>query len=110
MGEGIHLSHGDRLILIKTARQALDKAGFERVPIMAGTGAGSTKETVELCQEAAGAGADFAIAIASGYFAGVLAGNPKALKAFWTEIATKSPIPVLIYNCESVPPMLQIQY
>ena len=100
MGEAIHLSHEERLVLIKAARQALDNVGFEHVPIMAGTGAGSTRETVELCKEAAEAGADYAIAIASGYFAGTLARNRKALKEFWAEISAKSPIPILIYNCE----------
>lgn len=99
MGEAIHLSHQERASLIKAGRAALDHAGFVDVPIIAGTGAGSTRETVELCVEAAQAGADYTIVIASGYFAGVLAGNKKALKAFWQEVSTKSPIPVIIYNC-----------
>lgn len=98
MGEAIHLSHAERTTLIKTARRALDEAGYTDVPIIAGTGAGSTRETIELSHEAAEAGADYAIVIASGYFAGAL--NPKALKAFFTEVAEKSPIPVIIYNCE----------
>ncbi|OJT08184.1 L-threo-3-deoxy-hexylosonate aldolase [Trametes pubescens] len=98
MGEAHHLSHAERATLIKTARQALDEAGFTSVPIIAGTGAGSTRETVELSVEAAAAGADYTIVICSGYFAGALAGNRKALKAFWTEVAEKSPIPVIIYN------------
>ncbi len=100
MGEAHHLSHAERATLIKTARQALDEAGFTSVPIIAGTGAGGTRETVELSVEAAAAGADYTIVICSGYFAGALAGNRKALKAFWTEVAEKSPIPVIIYNCE----------
>jgi len=45
--------------------------------------------------------ADYAIVIANGYFAGVLANNRLALKAFWVEVAEKSPIPVMIYNCAS---------
>ncbi|KAI0915686.1 hypothetical protein AcV5_003539 [Taiwanofungus camphoratus] len=98
MGEGVHLTHSERTALITATRNALDEAGFQQVPIIAGTGTGSTRESVELCKEAAEAGADYAIVIASGYFAGVLTGNKKALKAFWTEIADKSPIPVLIYN------------
>ncbi len=99
MGEAHHLSHSERITLIKAARQALDKAGLVSVPIVAGTGAGSTRETIELCKEAAEAGADYTIVIISGYFAGALANNRKALKAFWTEVAAKSPIPVIIYNC-----------
>jgi 4-hydroxy-2-oxoglutarate aldolase len=110
MGEAIHLSHEERIVLIKVARKALDDAGYDHVPIIAGTGAGSTRETIELCQAAAKAGADYTIVIASGYFAGLLAGNKKALKAFWTEIAAKSPIPVLVYNCDFVQLTLQSRY
>ncbi|PFH54284.1 hypothetical protein AMATHDRAFT_170014 [Amanita thiersii Skay4041] len=98
MGEAIHLSQTERILLIQAARRALDKSGHETIPIIAGTGAGSTRETLELTKQAANAGADYAIVIASGYFAGVLAGNRPALKAFWREISEKSPIPVMIYN------------
>lgn len=101
MGEAIHLSHVERTTLIKAARKALDDAGYKSIPVIAGTGAGSTRETIELCKEAADAEADYVIVIISGYFAGVLAGHRKALKAFWAEVSTKSPIPVIIYNCES---------
>ncbi|KAH0830754.1 hypothetical protein J3R83DRAFT_2233 [Lanmaoa asiatica] len=98
MGEAIHLSHAERSTLIKIARKVLDNAGLDRVPIISGIGAGSTRECIELANEAADAGADYTIAICSGYFAGALAGNKKALRAFWTEISQKSPIPVIIYN------------
>ncbi|KAF9052869.1 hypothetical protein BJ165DRAFT_1413243 [Panaeolus papilionaceus] len=98
MGEAIHLSHSERIKLIHAARRALDSAGLTHVPIIAGTGAGSTKETIELTYEAATAGADYSIVITSGYFAGALAGNRAALKAFFVEVAEKSPIPVIIYN------------
>ncbi|KAI0046158.1 dihydrodipicolinate synthetase [Auriscalpium vulgare] len=98
MGEALHLSHSERQTLIQSARRALDGAGLTRVPIIAGTGAGSTRETVELSKEAAAAGADSVIVITSGYFAGVLATHRPALKAFFTEVAEKSPVPVLIYN------------
>ena len=99
MGEGLHLSHSERVALIKATREALDDAGFTDVPIVIGTGAGSTRETIQLSKEAAEAGADYVIVIAPGYFAGALAGNKKALKAFFAEVAEKSPIPVIVYNC-----------
>jgi len=98
MGEALHLTHSERVTLIKATRAALDEAGLTQIPIIAGTGTGSTRETVELTKEAAAAGADYSIVIASGYYAGALAGDKKALKAFWTEVSEKSPIPVLIYN------------
>ncbi|THU88418.1 dihydrodipicolinate synthetase [Dendrothele bispora CBS 962.96] len=98
MGEALHLSRAERVKLIQAGRKALDSAGLLDLPLIAGTGAGSTRETLELTNEAAAAGADYALVIASGYFAGVLAGNKAALKAFWTEVSEKSPIPVMIYN------------
>lgn len=98
MGEAIHLSHEERVILIKTARKALDHVGLLSVPIIAGIGAGSTRESIDLAHEAAAAGADYGIVITSGYFAGALAGNKAALKAFFQEVSSKSPIPVMIYN------------
>ncbi|KAF5330916.1 hypothetical protein D9619_005439 [Psilocybe cf. subviscida] len=98
MGEAIHLSHSERVKLIHAARKTLDNAGLTQVPLIVGTGAGSTRETIELTNEAATAGADYAIVIASGYFAGALANNRAALKAFFVEVAQKSPIPVMIYN------------
>jgi hypothetical protein len=101
MGEAIHLSHAERVTLIQLARKSLDNAGLHEVPIIAGTGAGSTRETIELTKEAAAAGADYVLVIASGYFAGALAGNREALKAYWAEVSEKSPVPVMIYCCES---------
>ncbi|KAI0748110.1 dihydrodipicolinate synthetase [Daedaleopsis nitida] len=98
MGEAHHLSHQERVELIKTTRWTLDDAGYKNVPIISGTGTGSTRETIELSQEAAAAGADYAIVICSGYFAGALANNKKALKAFWADVSEKSPIPIMIYN------------
>ncbi|KAG6917959.1 hypothetical protein DXG01_017143 [Tephrocybe rancida] len=96
MGEASHLSHAERLKLIHAARKALDGAGFPDFPVIVGTGAGSTRETIELGNEAAAAGADHAIVITSGYFAGAL--TRAALKAFFVEVAQKCPIPVIIYN------------
>jgi L-threo-3-deoxy-hexylosonate aldolase len=102
MGEAIHLSHAERVTLIQSARKTLDELDLVHMPVIAGTGAGSTRETLELSKEAAGAGADYVLVIASGYFASALAANREALKSYWTEVAQKSPVPVMIYNCEVV--------
>jgi 4-hydroxy-2-oxoglutarate aldolase len=100
MGEALHLSHAERIEILKATRMVLDREGFTNVPIIIGTGAGSTRETIELSKEAAAAGADCVIVIASGYFSGILASHRPALKAFWSEVSDKSPIPVIIYNCK----------
>lgn len=99
MGEAHHLLHDERVTLIKATRTALDDAGFNDIPIISGSGAGSTRETIQISKEAAEAGADYVIVICSGYFAGALANNRKALKAFWSDVAEQSPLPVIIYNC-----------
>jgi len=98
MGEAIHLSHTERAALIRAARKALDLANLTAVPIIAGTGAGSTRETLDLTEQAAASGADYVLVIASGYFSGILANNKTALRNFWKEVSEKSPIPVMIYN------------
>lgn len=69
------------------------------VPIIVGAGGGSTRETIALCEEVGAAGADAAIVITPGYFAGVLANHRPALREYFTEVAGKSPVPILIYNC-----------
>jgi 4-hydroxy-2-oxoglutarate aldolase len=63
------------------------------------SGVGSTKGSIQLCKEAAQAGADYAIVIPSGYYAGAL--NREALKKYFVDVAEASPLPVMIYNCES---------
>jgi L-threo-3-deoxy-hexylosonate aldolase len=103
MGEANHLSNEERLQVIKAARIALDDAGYTSVPIVAGTGLGSTKETLKLTIEAAKVGADYAIVIPSGYFAGAIANDRAGLKRFFKDIAEASPIPVIVYNCTYIP-------
>lgn len=104
MGEAHHLSHAERITLVQAARKALDDSGHHKVPIIMGTGGGSTRETIQLSKEAAAAGADYTIVILSGYFAGALAGNKKALKTFWKDVSAASPLPVIVYNCQSILP------
>ena len=95
------------------AREALDAdPALADIPLVVGTGACSTRETIELTKEAAERGANYAMVIApgafrssppaqsdaedalsvAGYFAGAL-GKP-ALKQFFVDVAEASPIPV----------------
>ncbi|KAJ7077304.1 putative dihydrodipicolinate synthase [Mycena belliarum] len=97
-GEASHLSDSERSAVIRASRKALDESGFTHIPIMAGTGTGSAKETVRLCVEARDAGADYAIVIPPGYFAFAMGRDTAALKAFFTQVLDASPLPVMIYN------------
>lgn len=97
-GEAINLSRPERKAVIKAGREALDEAKLSNIPIIAGTGAGSAHETVELCQDAKEAGADAVIVIINGYFSFALGKNTSAHKQFFEEVIKKSPLPVVIYN------------
>lgn len=61
--EAQHLSHTERSDAIRSTRRILDDAGFTRTLVIAGTGAQSVRETVELCKEAADAGAKYALVL-----------------------------------------------
>jgi L-threo-3-deoxy-hexylosonate aldolase len=81
--------------LIVAGRSALNEINLVTVPIVAGIGAASTRESIQLAKEAASAGADFAIAIPPGYYAGpLIADNMAALRNYFLDIAEASPIPV----------------
>jgi len=85
----------ERTSLIVAGRAALDEINLNTVPIVAGIGAASTRESIQLAKDAAAAGADFAIAIPPGYYAGpLIAENMVALRTYFLDIAEASPIPV----------------
>ncbi|KZV63512.1 putative dihydrodipicolinate synthase [Peniophora sp. CONT] len=102
MGEAVHLDHEERAALIRTARRALDDAGLQQVPILAGAGQASTRETIKLAKEAAAAGADHVIVVPGGYYAGALKSDSSTLKQFYVDVAAASPIPVMLYNFPAV--------
>ncbi|KAI8182364.1 MFS transporter prlL [Colletotrichum sp. SAR 10_75] len=103
-GEAPHLSAEERTQLIKTARASLDEGGLQHVPIVAGIGAPSTRETIELAKKAETAGADYAMVLPPGYYGGQL-GSPAgrlALTKFFIDVAEASPLPVVLYNFPAV--------
>ncbi|KAJ5272918.1 hypothetical protein N7478_008043 [Penicillium angulare] len=102
MGEAVHLNQEERKRLIHAARQALNDIDLHDVPIVAGTGAASTRESIELCKDAADAGADYVMVIPPGYYSGALISNTKATEKFFTDIAQASPVPVIVYNFPAV--------
>lgn len=95
-GEAVHLSHKERNLITSTTRKALDNAGFGYMPLIVGCGAQSTRETIELCEEAASAGGDFALVLPPAYYQGLF--SKQTVMEFFRDVATASPIPILIYN------------
>ncbi|KAM3088396.1 hypothetical protein ACMFMG_000040 [Clarireedia jacksonii] len=95
-GEAVHLTHSERAIITSTTRRALDEAGKEFMPLIVGCGTQSVKETVELCQEAASSGGDYALILPPSYY-GSLLSKASVLK-FFSDVADSSPLPLIIYN------------
>ncbi|KAJ4409004.1 hypothetical protein N0V91_002818 [Didymella pomorum] len=95
-GEAVHLSHKERNLITSTTRQALDAAGFQNMPVIVGCGVQSTRECIELCQEAASAGGDYALVLPPAYYQGLF--SKDTVKEFFRDVADASPIPILIYN------------
>jgi 4-hydroxy-2-oxoglutarate aldolase len=95
-GEAVHLSHKERNLITSVTRKALDDAGFGHMPVIVGCGVQSTRECIELCEEAAAAGGDYALVLPPAYYQGLF--SKETVKEFFQDVATASPIPILIYN------------
>lgn len=95
-GEAVHLTHDERKQVTMATRKSLDGAGYTNFPIIVGCGTQSTRETVELCQEAQAAGGDYALLLPPSYYKPSY--SQTALLDYFRDVASTSPIPVLIYN------------
>ena len=67
---------------------------------MAGCGAHSTAQVLELINDAAEAGADYALVLPPAYFG--KATTMGVVSRFYDEVAAKSPVPIVIYNFPGV--------
>lgn len=89
-GEGYILDHEEKLRVVEAAVEACG----HRVPVYAGTGCVSTRETVALSQEAERLGADV-LSVVCPYFA---AASEQELYTHFKAVAEAVSIPVLLYN------------
>jgi len=97
MGEAFHLTFAERNEIVAAARKALDSdPALSAVPLIAGCGANTTRETIALCKEAAKGGADYVMVITPSYFIGAL--DRESVRDFFVEVAEASPIPLILYN------------
>jgi 4-hydroxy-2-oxoglutarate aldolase len=95
-GEAVHLDHAERSLITRVTREALDKAGKQHLPVIVGCGAQSTRETIQLCREAAEAGGSFAMILPPAYYGGLL--TVDLIKEHFLAVADASPVPLLVYN------------
>ena len=91
-GEFRSLSISESMEVLKTV---VKTASPDKV-IMAGTGAESTSVSIELCHQAAEAGAHYGSLITPYFFAKKM--SDSVLIDHFTRVADQSPIPVLLYN------------
>ncbi len=91
-GEYVLLSQREKLQVLEAARKAIPSSKL----MIAGTGAESTKQTIDLTRQAASIGADMAIVVTPCYYKGQM--TSAVFKTHYLSVAEASPIPVLIYN------------
>lgn len=90
--ETVYLTEEEKLKLIELTVKHRKQGRI----IMVGTGMESTQATIDLTNKAADLGADCALIITPFYYGGKM--NDEALINFYTEVADRVKIPVLIYN------------
>ncbi|KAK0624782.1 hypothetical protein B0T17DRAFT_252566 [Bombardia bombarda] len=99
-GEAVHLTREERHAVIKAVADIVRRDVIPHsqapFPIIAGCGAQSVKETIELCQDAKEAGATHALVLPPGYYAGII--TKDQIVQYFLDVATASPVPILIYN------------
>lgn len=106
-GEAVHLSRSERSDLVSSVRRGLDKAGFSDYPLMAGVLTnGELEDTLQWLEDYAKAGAQWGLVLTPGYFGPAV--PQQGLVEWYTLIADRSPIPILVYNYPGVTNGVQV--
>ncbi|KAI0402098.1 aldolase [Xylaria palmicola] len=106
-GEPIHVTAGERNKVISATRKALDAAGHKDYPLIAGVVSQQFEEAVEQLHQAKRAGAQWGVCLVPGYFA--VATSQQGIIDWFTAIADKSPMPILIYDYPVVTNNIKVQ-
>jgi len=91
-GELVMLDNDEKKKVYDTARKAIPGNKL----MIAGTGAQSTVETIKVSRIASDSGADAVLVLSPSYYKGQM--TQEALVRFYSDVAEKSPVPVIIYN------------
>jgi 4-hydroxy-2-oxoglutarate aldolase len=93
-------SNGEFVLLTPGEKEELMRFVCSRAkgkkPVIAGTGAESTSETMRLNEKAAEAGTDAVLIVTPNYYKGEM--TDPVLARFYTDVADVSPLPVILYN------------
>lgn len=99
-GEAAAVTPQEKSKLISLARSVAQELGRPEVAITCGTYGGCTRAIIEDTRMAAEAGADFALVLVPSFFHFAL--DQDAIIGFFQEVASASPIPIVIYNFPGV--------
>lgn len=100
-GEAVHLTDEERQLVLRTARKAIDESG-SKAKLVAGCSKESVRDSIKLTKEAAECGAEFALILPPSYFLAWTPNRSDVIYSFYTKVADKSPIPIIIYNFPGV--------
>jgi dihydrodipicolinate synthase/N-acetylneuraminate lyase len=95
-GEAVHLDHDERMVITRATRTAISRSANPGLPLIVGCGAQSTRETIQLCLDAAQSGGSHVMILPPAYYGGLL--TIDLLRQHFIAVADASPLPVMIYN------------
>ena len=90
------LTRDERAALLRLARKSVP----DNYPIIAGVGGHSTKQVLEYISDAHAAGANFVLVLPCAYFGKQT--TPAVVENFYHQVASTSPLPIIIYNFPAV--------
>ncbi|KAK2877037.1 hypothetical protein FQN49_001463 [Arthroderma sp. PD_2] len=99
-GEAVHLSRAERALVTQHTRSALDEAGFKHTLVISGATDQGVRGTIEICREAAEAGAEYILLISPSYYRAAM--DQSTLFEYFTKVADGSPLPIILYNFPGV--------
>ena len=90
------LTREERRALLETVRKSVPP----QYPIIAGVGGHSTAQVLEYITDAYNAGANYALVLPAAYFGKQT--TPAVVRRFFKQVASASPLPIIIYNFPAV--------
>jgi len=100
-GEAIHLTEEERQLVLRTARKAIDESST-KAKLLAGCSLDSVVGTLNLIEQAAKSGAEYALVLPPSYYLSWTTNKADVIYSFFTKVADKSPLPIVIYNFPGV--------
>ena len=91
-GEAVYLNEKEKIKVVEISRESIHTSKI----MLVGTGMESTQETIQLTNQVAKMGADYALVVTPSYFKGSM--KPQILYDHFIAVAESSRIGILIYN------------